>query len=51
MTDVIGEVDGDRVLKAEHRAIWAMGDYPALAAAVIPDLGPLLVEACGVGSG
>jgi ubiquinone/menaquinone biosynthesis C-methylase UbiE len=51
MTDVIGEVDGDRVLKAKHRAIWAMGDYPALAAAVIPDLGPLLVEACGVGSG
>ena len=51
MTDVIDEVDGDRVLKAKHRAIWALGDYPALAAAVIPDLGPLLVEACGVGPG
>ena len=28
--------------------MWAMGDYPAVAADVIPDLGSVLVEACGV---
>lgn len=41
----------DAELKAKHRAMWALGDYPAVAADVIPDLGSLLVEACGVGSG
>jgi SAM-dependent methyltransferase len=31
--------------------MWAMGDYPAVAADVIPDLGSVLVEACGVQRG
>ncbi|MGH9081893.1 MAG: class I SAM-dependent methyltransferase [Acidimicrobiales bacterium] len=31
--------------------MWAMGDYPAVAADVIPDLGSVLVEACGVQEG
>ncbi|MEU9830247.1 methyltransferase domain-containing protein [Streptosporangium sp. NPDC048047] len=41
----------DRALKARHRAMWALGDYPAVAAEVIPGLGEILVEACGVGPG
>jgi SAM-dependent methyltransferase len=38
----------DRALKAKHRALWASGDYPAVAAELIPALGPELVRACGV---
>jgi len=45
------EQDADRQLKAKHRALWASGDYPAVAADLIPDLGPRLVAACGVRSG
>ena len=41
----------DADLKARHRAMWAMGDYPAVAADVIPDLGSVLVEACGIQRG
>ncbi|MFF5966975.1 class I SAM-dependent methyltransferase [Streptomyces collinus] len=44
-------VDADRALKTKHRAMWAQGDYPSLAAEVIPELGAILVEACGVRSG
>jgi ubiquinone/menaquinone biosynthesis C-methylase UbiE len=39
----------DQALKAKHRAMWALGDYPSVAAEIIPDLGTVLVEACGVG--
>jgi len=45
------DVEADRALKARHRAMWALGDYPALAAEVIPSLGPVLVEAAGVRPG
>lgn len=38
----------DRALKEKHRAMWAQGDYPALAVELIPDLGAILVEACRV---
>ena len=41
----------DQALKAKHRAMWALGDYPALAADLVSGLGPVLVEACGVGPG
>ena len=41
----------DRALKAKHRALWASGDYPAVAAELIPALGPELVRACGVKAG
>jgi ubiquinone/menaquinone biosynthesis C-methylase UbiE len=41
----------DQALKAKHRAMWALGDYPALADAIIPDLGAVLVDACGVAAG
>jgi SAM-dependent methyltransferase len=48
MTDTI---DADRALKARHRAMWALGDYAAVAAELIPELGPVLVSATGVGPG
>lgn len=41
----------DAELKARHRAVWALGDYSEVAAHVIPDLGSVLVEACGVQRG
>jgi SAM-dependent methyltransferase len=43
--------EADQALKAKHRAMWALGDYPALAADLVSGLGPILVEACGVGPG
>ncbi|MCV7151293.1 class I SAM-dependent methyltransferase [Mycolicibacterium pyrenivorans] len=43
--------DADRQLKAKHRALWASGDYSAVAAELIPELGPRLVPACGVRNG
>jgi hypothetical protein len=33
-------VEVDRELKAKHRALWASGDYPAVAAELIPEFGP-----------
>jgi SAM-dependent methyltransferase len=44
-------VEADRALKTKHRAMWAMGDYPAVAAEIIPELGAILVAACDVGPG
>lgn len=41
----------DRELKAKHRAVWALGDYPAVATQIIPELGGVLVDATGVGPG
>lgn len=51
MTAPIDTVEADRALKAKHRAMWALGDYPAVASEVIPELGAILVEACDVRSG
>lgn len=47
----IDTIEADRALKSKHRAMWAMGDYPAVAAEVIPTLGPVLVQASGIGPG
>jgi len=41
--------EADRALKAKHRAMWALGDYPTLAEDLIADLGPALVAAAGIG--
>ncbi|MBB2943046.1 SAM-dependent methyltransferase [Actinoplanes lutulentus] len=38
-------------IKEKHRAMWASGDYPALAADIVAPLGPVLVEAAGIGPG
>jgi ubiquinone/menaquinone biosynthesis C-methylase UbiE len=43
--------DADRALKDKHRAMWASGDYGAVATDLIPDLGAILVEACQVAPG
>ena len=48
MTQII--VD-DTELKARHRAMWALGDYPAVASEVVAGLGPTLVAAVGIGPG
>jgi 2-polyprenyl-3-methyl-5-hydroxy-6-metoxy-1,4-benzoquinol methylase len=50
MTSTIDTTE-DRALKARHRAMWALGDYPAVAIDVIPELGPALVTATGVRAG
>ena len=50
MTSTI-EPTADQQLKAKHRALWASGDYPSVAAELIPTLGPTLVEACAVRAG
>jgi SAM-dependent methyltransferase len=41
----------DTALKAAHRALWALGDYPAVASEVIAALGHRLVAAAGIGPG
>ena len=41
----------DATLKARHRAMWALGDYAAVATEVIAELGPTLVEAVAVEAG
>lgn len=43
--------EADQALKARHRAMWALGDYHAVATEIIADLGPVLVEAAGIGQG
>jgi hypothetical protein len=47
MSELLDAVETDRALKSKHRAMWALGDYPAVATQIIPDLGLILVEACG----
>lgn len=51
MTTTTESIDADRALKAKHRALWASGDYPAVAAELIPSLGVELVRACNISSG
>jgi SAM-dependent methyltransferase len=47
------EIDtaANAALKARHRAMWALGDYPAMAAEVIAALGDVIVDACGIAPG
>ena len=51
MTNLTEAVEADRALKTRHRAMWALGDYSAVATEIIPSLGPILVEAAGVTAG
>ena len=46
-----GTTDAGRALKAKHRAMWAFGDYPAVATDLVAGLGPILVGACQVRPG
>ena len=51
MTGTAQEREADRALKAKHRSMWALGDYPAVARNVVAGLGPALVETCGIKDG
>ncbi|HVV31415.1 MAG TPA: class I SAM-dependent methyltransferase [Mycobacteriales bacterium] len=51
MVTSVEPAEADRTLKAKHRAMWALGDYPAVATEVIPELGARLVQACRVRAG
>ncbi|HET7734897.1 MAG TPA: methyltransferase domain-containing protein [Nocardioidaceae bacterium] len=51
MTELIDDAAADRALKTKHRALWASGDYNAVASEVIPHLGTRLVAATGIGAG
>jgi SAM-dependent methyltransferase len=41
----------DTELKARHRTMWGLGNYPVVASDVIADLGPVLVEAARIEPG
>ncbi|HEX9176050.1 MAG TPA: methyltransferase domain-containing protein [Mycobacterium sp.] len=41
----------DPALAAKHRAMWASGDYPAVVTDLVAPLGPILIEATGIGPG
>jgi ubiquinone/menaquinone biosynthesis C-methylase UbiE len=43
--------DAHRPLKSAQRAMWALGDYHAFATATVWELGPVLVDACGIARG
>jgi ubiquinone/menaquinone biosynthesis C-methylase UbiE len=52
MTSLTGSTsDADRALKARHRSMWALGDYPALADDLLQELGRTLVRASAVAHG
>jgi ubiquinone/menaquinone biosynthesis C-methylase UbiE len=50
-TDHSTTTDRELNPKASARAMWALGDYHRFARATIWELGPLLVEACGISTG
>ncbi|HEY7346593.1 MAG TPA: methyltransferase domain-containing protein [Gaiella sp.] len=43
--------EGLQAAKAATRAMWSLGDYHRFATATVWDVGPLLVEACGIAPG
>src|SRR5215207_2849155 len=51
MSTIIDEIEADRAIKTKHRAMWSLGDYPAVATEVIPETGTALVEACKIEPG
>ena len=44
-------INSDDDLATQHRAMWALGDYALMAEEVMAPLGPLLVQASGIGPG
>ena len=38
-------------IKLKHKALWALGDYDAVATEVIPELGGVIVDAAGIERG
>jgi SAM-dependent methyltransferase len=46
-----GTVIADHRLESKQRALWALGDYTTVATELVSPLGPVLVEASGIGAG
>ncbi|MEU8774170.1 class I SAM-dependent methyltransferase [Streptomyces sp. NPDC048606] len=51
MTEASEADRADHALKAKHRAMWALGDYPSVASNVVAELGDVLVRECNVRRG
>jgi ubiquinone/menaquinone biosynthesis C-methylase UbiE len=49
--EAIADEGADRQIKASARQAWALGDYHRFAKATVWELGPVLVEACGIAAG
>jgi SAM-dependent methyltransferase len=49
VTRVTGTVDLG--YESTHRALWALGDYTSVATDVVAPLGPMLLQATGIGAG
>ena len=45
------QTEANRALKAKHRAMWALGNYPAVHVELIAEFGPILVEATEIQAG
>lgn len=43
--------EAGRQVKAAHRHMWALGDYHRFATTTVWQLGPVLVDACGISAG
>ena len=50
-TETTSTTEAGRALKARHRAMWAFGDYPAVATDLVSELGPVLAGACEIRPG
>ena len=50
-TQTTNTTEAGRALKASHRAMWALGDYPAMAHDLVAPSGRVLVRACEVRPG
>ena len=51
VTETGVNADADRQIKAAARQAWALGDYHRFAKKTVWELGPVLVEACGISPG
>jgi ubiquinone/menaquinone biosynthesis C-methylase UbiE len=49
--DAGSAADANQMLKVAHRTMWALGDYHTFATATVWDLGPVLIDACGIHRG
>ena len=51
VVEATANADADRQVKAAARQAWGLGDYHRFAKATIWEVGPVLVEACGISPG
>jgi ubiquinone/menaquinone biosynthesis C-methylase UbiE len=48
---VTDQAQDDQQIKARARAMWASGDFPEVSRQTVAEVGPVLVEAAGIGPG